>query len=129
MESGNKRDISNKSKSTLSRLPIGQSAQIISVGGQGALRQHLLNLGIIPGAVVKMIKLAPMGDPMEIRVHGYELTLRRDDADQIEIVPAEVKEDVKEETQTQTKTEHPGLGEGGKFHPKGSGYPLPDDTL
>ena len=131
MESGNKRDISNKSKSTLSRLPIGQSAQIISVGGQGALRQHLLNLGIIPGAVVKMIKLAPMGDPMEIRVHGYELTIRRDDAEQIEVVPVATTEKLveKEESAVQTKTEHPGLGEGGKFHPKGSGDPLPDDTL
>ncbi|MBQ3652768.1 MAG: ferrous iron transport protein A, partial [Clostridia bacterium] len=72
---------------TLDTLPVGKSAVIRSVGGEGALRQHFLDMGMIPGAEVTVVKLAPMGDPMEIQVHGYELTLRLADAAQIEIEP------------------------------------------
>ena len=113
----------------LSMLKPGQSARILEVGGEGALRQHFLDMGVIPGAVVTLIKLAPMGDPMELRIHGYELTLRVADAGQIEVSPAE------EGTGSQTTDggerrhrEHPGLGEEGRFHPKGSGDPLPEGT-
>ena len=72
---------------TLKELEIGKSAVIRTVGGQGALRQHFLDMGMIPGAEVTVVKLAPMGDPMELQVHGYELTLRLAEADQIEIAP------------------------------------------
>ena len=77
---------------TLGDLQIGKSARIERVGGDGALRQHFLDMGVIPGAEVTLVKLAPLGDPMELRIHGYELTLRLDDAKQIEIVPVEKKE-------------------------------------
>ena len=77
---------------TLKELKIGQSAKVIHVGGTGALRQHFLDMGIIPGAVVTLVKYAPMGDPMELRIHGYELTLRVDDAAQIEVEPISEKE-------------------------------------
>lgn len=72
---------------TLKHLEIGKSAVIKAVGGEGALRQHFLDMGVIPGAEVTAVKLAPMGDPMQLQIHGYELTLRLDDADQIEIEP------------------------------------------
>ncbi|MBO4903452.1 MAG: ferrous iron transport protein B [Lachnospiraceae bacterium] len=118
---------------TLKDLQAGQSGLITAVYGEGALRQHFLDMGIIPGAEVSFVKLAPMGDPMELMIHGYELTLRLADASQIEIelidgsrdtdpAPAPVKEHKK-------KTEHPGLGEGGKYHAKGDGDPLPDDAI
>ena len=74
---------------TLKELQIGKSAIVEAVGGAGALRQHFLDMGLIPGAEVTLVKLAPMGDPMELRIHGYELTLRLDDAARIEITPAE----------------------------------------
>ena len=77
---------------TLKDLEIGQSAKVIKVGGAGALRQHFLDMGIIPGAVVTLVKYAPMGDPMELRIHGYELTLRKDDAAQIEVEPVSGKQ-------------------------------------
>ena len=74
---------------TLKELQIGKSAVVDTVGGTGALRQHFLDMGLVPGAQVTLIKLAPMGDPMELRIHGYELTLRLDDAAQIGIIPTE----------------------------------------
>ena len=115
---------------TLRELELGQSAEITAVGGAGALRQHFLDMGMIPGTRVTLVKYAPMGDPMELKIHGYELTLRLEDAGKIEIKPAEETQAPAGETaQTLRPEAHPGLGEGGKFHPKGSGDPLPDDAL
>lgn len=111
---------------TLKELAIGKTAVVKTVGGEGALRQHFLDMGVIPGAEVTVVKLAPMGDPIELRIHGYELTLRLADAAQIVVEP--VASSAKEEKKTSKKTEHPGLGEEGKFHPKGSGDPLPEGT-
>ena len=115
----------------LKELQINQDAVILSVGGDGNLRQHLLDMGIIPGAEVKMIKLAPMGDPLEIRIHDYELTLRLDDAERIEIKPLEKNktEKISSANQTLKSIEHPGLGEEGKYHVKGENEPLPDGTV
>ena len=112
----------------LNALKPGQSARIGSVGGEGALRQHFLDMGVIPGTEVTMIKFAPMGDPMELRIHGYELTLRLDDAEKIEIFPVEKRTDAGEDRKEPLSPEHPGLGEEGRFHPKGTGDPLPEDT-
>ncbi len=114
---------------TLKELEIGKSGSIISVAGEGALRQHFLDMGVIPGAEVSVIKLAPLGDPMELRIHGYELTMRLADAQKIEITPAESKNKEDRPRIVENITPHPGLGEEGKFHPKGSGDPLPDSTL
>ena len=113
---------------TLKELEIGKSAVITSVGGEGALRQHFLDMGLIPGAEVKAVKYAPMGDPMELMLRGYELTLRLDDAARIGVRPAETAAQAKVEYPSRPKTEHPGFGEGGRFHPKGSGDPLPAGT-
>lgn len=113
---------------TLKELKTGKYAIITSVGGEGALRQHFLDMGVIPGTEVTVVKYAPMGDPMELCIHGYELTLRLADADQIEVQPIEKKKDIPENNVKSRKPEHPGFGEGGKFHPKGSGNPLPDGT-
>ncbi|MGE4273655.1 MAG: ferrous iron transport protein B [Desulfitobacterium sp.] len=113
----------------LNELSIGQSASIISVGGSGALRQHFLDMGVLPGAVVTLVKLAPMGDPMELRIHGYELTLRLADAEKIEI---EVVRDLEQLTNNSRMTkpaDHPGLGETGIFHTKADGAPLPDSEV
>ncbi len=111
----------------LNALQPGQTARITAVGGEGMLRQHFLDMGVIPGAFVTMIKLAPMGDPMELQIHGYEMTLRLADAAKIDAV---LTETALAETNEKTHkgTEHPGLGEEGRFHPKGSGDPLPDGT-
>ena len=115
---------------TLKELEIGKTATIVSVGGKGALRQHFLDMGVIPGAEVTVVKYAPMGDPMELLIHGYELTLRLNDAAKIEVRPAETGDGETEDTAPQPgRTAHPGLGEGGKFHPRGSGTPLPDGTV
>ncbi len=114
----------------LSELKIGQSAVVSAVNGQGALRQHLLDMGMIPQAELTVIKFAPLGDPMEIRIHGYELTLRLSEAERIDvevICDGEKKEGAA--AVRKEKVEHPGYGEGGRFHPKGSGEPLSDDTL
>ena len=113
---------------TLKELEIGKSAEIKSVGGDGALRQHFLDMGVIPGAEVTLMKLAPMGDPMELRIHGYELTLRLSDAEKIEVAPAEAKRAGESKVKLYRSFAHPGLGEEGKFHPKGSGTPLPEGT-
>ena len=114
---------------TLKELEIGRSATIISVGGSGALRQHILDMGVTPGTEVTVVKYAPMGDPVEIRVHGYELTLRLDDTAKIEIEPVSVSEQKEDQKKEKQKKQHPGFGEGGKFHPKGSGNPLPEGTI
>ena len=114
---------------TLKELEIGKSAVIKNVGGESALRQHFLDMGMIPGAEVTVIKLAPMGDPMELQIHGYELTLRLAEAAQIEI------EEIKERSQKHKRIEsvkdsaHPGLGEEGKYHSKEDENPLPDGTM
>ena len=112
---------------TLRELQVGKSGIVTEVGGEGILRQHFLDMGVIPGAEVKVVKLAPMGDPMEIMVHGYELTLRLADAEHIGIRPAE--ESVKERPDKRKKFRpHPGLGEEGKFHCKRDEHPLPEET-
>ncbi|MDO4622856.1 MAG: ferrous iron transport protein B [Eubacteriales bacterium] len=114
---------------TLKELQIGKSAVIRKVGGEGALRQHFLDMGIVPGAEVTVIKFAPMGDPMELQVHGYELTLRLADADKIEVEGIEKRSRKHDNAEHLVPTEHPGLGETGKFHAKGDGEKLPDGTV
>ena len=113
---------------TLRELKAGECAVIETVGGEGALRQHFLDMGVIPGAEVKLLKLAPMGDPMELQIRGYSLTLRLADADRIEIRRIDPKAEGEKEKKKKSKSHHPGLGEGGIFHAKGDGDPLPDDT-
>ncbi len=126
---------------TLNDLSIGQSAVISSVGGDGALRQHFLDMGVIPGTEVTLIKFAPLGDPMEILLHGYSLSLRLADAEKIMVestaAPAPETGSTAAPVQpvggtgqrdTRVRSHHPGLGEAGKFHPKGSGDPLPKGT-
>ena len=113
---------------TLDELDIGQSGRITDVGGQGALRQHFLDMGLIPGADVTLVKFAPMGDPMELQIHGYELTLRLDDAARIEITPAEAPA-AAPARKAGRMVEHPGLGEGGRYHTKKGEHPLPDGTV
>lgn len=114
---------------TLKDLQPGQMAVIDSVGGEGALRQHFLDMGVIPGTEVTLIKYAPMGDPMELRIHGYELTLRLADAEQITVslleLSAQEIPDKINETKNKKKTEHPGLGEGGRYHVRAEEHPLP----
>ncbi len=113
----------------LSEIKQGQSAYIEKVGGEGALRQHLLDMGVIPGAHVKLIKFAPMGDPMELRIHGYELTLRLAEADNIEILLTDDEAGAYSETVgNEDESEHPGLGEEGRYHEKTGEDPLPDGT-
>ncbi len=114
---------------TLKNLSIGHSARVENLGGDGALRQHFLDMGLIPGTEVTVVKYAPMGDPVELMLHGYELTLRLADAENIEVCPIESKENPKFEKTKSHRTEHPGLGEGGRFHPKGSGDPVPEGTV
>ena len=111
----------------LNELETGKSARIISVGGEGALRQHLLDMGVIPGIGVKVVKFAPMGDPMELKIHDYELTIRLADAQKIAIEPMDKDEETDEEEYK--LIEHPGLGEGGKFHSKEDEAPLSEQTL
>ena len=112
---------------TLKELQIGKSAVVDTVGGSGALRQHFLDMGLTPGAEVTLVKLAPMGDPMELRIHGYELTLRLDDAAQIGITPVE-KSLASRAPVDDRMVDHPGFGEGGKYHIKKGEHPLPDGT-
>lgn len=115
---------------TLRDLAIGKSAVITTVGGGGSLRQHFLDMGIIPGAEVTLMKYAPMGDPMELRIHGYELTLRLADAEKIDIEETELpREAEKVEKKLKKHIEHPGLGESGKYHAKEDEKPLPKGTL
>ncbi len=139
---------------TLKELPIGKTATILSVGGSGALRQHLLDMGLIQGARVTVVKYAPMGDPIELKIHGYELTIRLDDAAKIEISSAsggEAQErtengndqkgnrkdagkewahrqkDGREAAGKRKRAEHPGYGESGKYHEKKTENPLPEN--
>ena len=114
---------------TLKDLPIGKTATVRSVGGEGALRQHFLDMGLIPTADVTMVKYAPMGDPVEVRIHSYELTLRLADAEKIEI--EDVREAIEEEEVIRKKRRisHPGLGEGGKYHVKADENPLPETEV
>lgn len=116
---------------TLKEVKIGQTVNVEKLGGDGAIRQHFLDMGIIPGTEITLVKYAPMGDPMELRLHGYELTLRLADAEKIEVSPVNEKKmkTVVKKKHDKKETEHPGLGEGGKFHQKGSGTPLPEGTI
>ncbi len=153
----------------LHRIPVGTSAIITEVGGEGALRQHFLDMGVIPGSEVTVVQLAPLGDPMELRIHGYELTIRVADAEKIRVIPVDPshsrtaasgsgpdsgdlsgkdhlpplstasiayenashasKPGDGSDSSTRRRSEHPGLGEAGRFHQPGDGDPLPDDTL
>lgn len=121
---------------TLKDLPIGASASIIKTGGNGELRQHFLDMGVIPGTTITKVKLAPMGDPVELDINGYELTMRLDDADKIEVNPistdlnkTELNKKTSNINKSKKSTEHPGLGEGGRFHTKYDENPLPDNTI
>ncbi len=114
----------------LNELPIGKTATVTHVGGEGALRQHFLDMGVIPNAEITLVKYAPMGDPMEFMIHGYELTLRKADAEKIEI------KDIRENTcagaecrHVRKVSEHPGFGEGGKYHAKSEENPLPEGIV
>ena len=101
----------------LAELKIGQTATILNVGGKGSLRQHFLDMGVLPGVPVTLVKYAPMGDPMELRVHGYELTLRRADARKIDVSPIAVSDMPKRPVRnSDPEPQHPGLGEGGHYH-------------
>ena len=114
---------------TLRDLPVGKTATIRSVGGEGALRQHFLDMGLIPQGEVTVVKYAPMGDPVELRIHSYELTLRLADAEKIEIENIRDVGQVKPEKKERTVIPHPGLGEGGKYHEKETEHPLPDTEV
>ena len=114
---------------TLKELETGKSAVIRTVGGKGALRQHFLDMGMIPGAEVTVVKLAPMGDPMELQIHGYELTLRLAEADQIEIAPINQRTRSHAGKERLQPIAHPGLGEEGKYHSKEDENPLPEGTM
>lgn len=118
---------------TISDLKIGESGKIIHVGGEGALRQHFLDMGMIPGVTVTLMKYAPMGDPLELKIFGYELTLRKADATQIQVEPVEISEASQYHFENQieknpSREEHPGLGEEGKYHKKECENPLPEGT-
>ena len=114
---------------TLKEAEIGMRTVITNVGGEGALRQHFLDMGVIPGAEATIVKYAPMGDPVELMIHGYQLTLRLDDAAKIDVIPAKEHEPEKLKPHRTKETAHPGLGEFGKSHPEGNKDPLPDNTL
>lgn len=116
---------------TLKELEPGSSAVITAVGGEGSLRQHFLDMGVIPGAEITLMKYAPMGDPMELRLHGYELTLRLADAERIEIAPVQPHPEEKYHTAWDHphEMEHPGLGEAGRYHTKADEHPLPKEAV
>ena len=114
---------------TIRELHIGESGRITKVGGDGSLRQHFLDMGVIPGSEVMVVKYAPLGDPVELMIHGYELTLRLDDAAKIDIEPVAANTVEEKKNKPVNRSVHPGLGEGGKYHPKGSGDPVPEGTV
>ncbi|NLD19376.1 MAG: ferrous iron transport protein B [Clostridiales bacterium] len=116
-------------KLTLDKLPIGKTATVVELGGEGALRQHFLDMGLIPEAEVTMVKYAPMGDPVELRLHGYELTLRLADARKIIIDDVEDKIVQDEDKNRRESAFHPGLGEGGKYHVKADENSLPEGEI
>lgn len=130
-----KSNTSDKNSILLDGLVVGDEAIVSVVGGSGELRQHFLDMGLIPGAKIRLVKYAPMGDPIEFRIHGYELTLRKDDAKKIEI--RDIQKNAQSETsETEAEKipenqnvglEHPGLGEGGRFHEKETENPLPEN--
>ncbi|MCQ2492249.1 MAG: ferrous iron transport protein B [Lachnospiraceae bacterium] len=113
---------------TLKDIAIGKSAIITEVGGEGSLRQHFLDMGVIPGATATVVKLAPMGDPMQLRIHGYELTLRLADAEKIGVKEITKNPEPKRE-RVNKHIPHPGYGEGGKYHDKEEEEPLPEGTV
>ena len=113
---------------TLRELGVGKSAVIRQVGGDGALRQHFLDMGMVPGAEVTVVKLAPMGDPMELQIHGYELTLRLSEAEQIAVDPIQHRTRSHQGMDRAPDRTHPGLGENGWSHDKAEEHPLPDDV-
>ena len=113
---------------TLRELGVGKSAVIRQVGGDGALRQHFLDMGMVPRAEVTVVKLAPMGDPMELQIHGYELTLRLSEAEQIAVEPIQHRTRSHQGTDRASDQTHPGLGENGWSHDKAEEHPLPDDV-
>ena len=118
----------NEKRKTLKEVKVGESAVIQSVGGSGSQRQHLLDMGVIPGTEVTLVKLAPMGDPMELRIYDYELTIRLADAENIGVSEPYIKKEEKDSSAFRAVRAHPGLGEGGKYHEKGT-EPLPKDEL
>ena len=115
--------------STLKDAKIGERVVVRQLNGEGALRQHFLDMGIIPGTEITVVKYAPLGDPIELMIHGYMLTLRLADAAKIEVEPAKAAGAEPQKVKKAKASEHPGLGEGGRHHPKGSGNPLPEGTL
>lgn len=114
---------------TLNEMKVGSTAIVTAVNGKGELRQHLLDMGVIPGAEVKLIQYAPMGDPLELRIHGYELTLRLDDAKKINIASSASSKETSDDEYAIKTVEHPGFGEEGKYHVKANENPLPKDTI
>ena len=117
---------------TLREIKTGETVRVKQLGGNGELRQHFLDMGIIPGAEITFVKYAPLGDPMEFRLHGYELTLRVADAQQVEVCETDAADTALRQNSAAADsivTEHPGLGESGKFHDKNSENPLPDGTI
>ena len=119
---------------TLKELEIGKTAVVTVVGGEGSLRQHFLDMGVLPGTEVTLVKYAPMGDPMELWLHGYELTLRLEDAARIEIdeesiLEARAAQETEGSRARKRTREHPGLGEGGRYHVKADENPLPKDAV
>ena len=112
---------------TLNELQVGGWGRILAVGGSGPLRRHLLDMGLIPGRVVGLVKFAPLGDPMELRVSGYALSLRKADAARITIEPAEAPAPVEPPAEPH-EDEHPGLGEGGRYHDRDGENALPKGT-
>ena len=118
------------SEVNLGELKAGESCIVLTVGGQGALRQHFLDMGIIPGAEITIVKFAPLGDPVEVRIHGYELSLRLDDAAKIAVTKIDKTEEAEAPKKSKkTHTAHPYLGEPGVHHDKKTEKPLPDDHV
>ena len=114
---------------TLKETKVNETVRVTGLKSEGAIRQHFLDMGIIPGTEITLVKFAPMGDPIELRLHGYELTLRLADAEKIDVEPVKKSEKSAKDKTKKKKAEHPGLGESGKYHPKGSGEPLPEGTI
>ena len=114
---------------TIKDLKIGENARILKVGGEGALRQHFLDMGVIPGAEVTLVKRAPLDDPLELQIHGYKLALRLADAAVIEVEKISERSNKHEHSRSFSREEHPGLGEEGRYHDRSTEDPLPDGTV
>ena len=119
----------SKKETTLKDLKVNEHGRILKVGGEGALRQHFLDMGVIPGAEVTLVKFAPLGDPMELQIHGYELSLRLEDAGKIVIEKINERKNKHQRIETIVNHAHPGLGEDGIFHDKKTEVPLPEDEI